>query len=246
MEKSLISAITVTYNSAKTVSKTIESVLNQTYPALEYTIVDGLSSDNTVEIAESYRKAFEDKGIKYTVISEKDNNMYEAINKGIDRSTGVIIGNVNSDDFYEPDCFEKVAKTYEKTKFGMLYGNLRIIKPTGNVIKKAKIKKFLSTRYWNHPTTFITKEVYDKYRYKCESLYDDCDLMIRIRKSEFKTVIIDEILSNFVFGGMSTRKSLKETIHRIQMRCKVYKDNDCGILYYIDSIIIEFGKYILG
>ena len=238
--------MTVTYNSSETVSKAIESVLNQTYSPLEYTIVDGLSTDNTVELAESYRKAFEDKGIKYTIISEKDKNMYEAINKGIDLSSGVIIGSVNSDDFYELDCLEKVAKAYEETKFGMLYANVRIIKPTGNVIKKAKKKKFLSSRYWNHPTTFITKEVYDKYRYKCELAYDDYDLMIRIRKSEFKTVVIDEILSNFVFGGMTTQKGLKEAMRRMKMRSKVYRDNNCGILYYIDGLMIELGKCLFG
>lgn len=241
-----VSIITVTYNSEKTLKKTIESVLNQTYPVYEYSIIDGLSSDGTVEIANSYRSKFKDKNIKFNIISERDFGMYDAINKGIAMSSGDIIGNVNSDDWYEVYAVEKVVDEYKKSFFDMAYGNLRINKPTGTMIKKAKLKKFVSTRYWNHPTTFITKETYNKYKYKVESMYDDCDLMLRIRKNKLKVVVINETLSNFNFGGMSTQKSIKQTAKRIKDRCKIYRNNGYGFFYYIDSFIIEMAKYILS
>ncbi len=242
----LVSLITATYNSEKTLSRTIESVLNQTYSEIEYTIVDGQSSDSTLEIARSFEKAFARKGIHYTIISEPDEGMYDAINKGIAHSKGVLIGNVNSDDYYEKDAVETVVCEYEKQPFDMIYGDLRIIKSTGTAIKKAKLKNFVSTRYWNHPTTFITQETYKKEKYKCESMYDDCDLMLRLRSKKVKVRVVNKVLSNFVFGGMSTTKDWGKTMERIRCRCKIYKNNGYGCLYYIDSIVIEIAKYLLG
>lgn len=241
-----VTILTVALNSEKTIARTIESVLAQTYDNLEYIILDGQSTDKTVSIAESYRKAFENRKIDYIVCSEKDNGMYHALNKGVAMARGVIIGSVNSDDYLEPEAAEVMAKTYETTGFDMAYANLRIIKPTGTMIKRAKFSSFVSTRYWNHPTTFIAKSVYDKEKYKLESLYDDCDLMLRLRKKGYKVVTIDKVLSNFVFGGMSTKKSLKETVGRIKTRCKIYKNNGYGFIYYFDCFAIEMAKWILG
>lgn len=242
----LVSIITVTYNSENTLGKTIESVLNQTYTNIEYIIVDGVSKDKTLEVAHEYDEAFEKKGIKYTIISEPDKGMYDAINKGINLSSGVIIGNVNSDDYYEPEAVEIVVSEYRKKPYDMIYGDLRIIKPSGNTIKRARLKRFVSTRYWNHPTTFITKETYGKEKYKCESMYDDCDLMLRLRSKGYNVRIVNKILSNFVFGGMSTVKNWKKTLERIKIRSKIYKDNGYGLLYVVDSTVIEILKYLLG
>lgn len=244
--RSTVSLVTATYNSEKTVAKTIESVLKQTMPCLEYTIMDGCSSDHTVEIAKSYGAAFDKKGIIYRIISEPDKGMYDAINKAVALSCGTIIGNVNSDDFYEPDAVEIVISEYEKRPFDMLYGDMRIIKRTGTMVKRARLKKFVSTRYWNHPTTFITKETYKKEQYKCESMYDDCDLMLRLRSKGYRVRVVNRVLSNFVFGGMSTSKSWAKTKERIRIRCRVYQNNGYGLPYYIDSCVMEIAKFLLG
>lgn len=242
-----ITMLTVSYNSEKTIARTIESVLAQTFTDFEYIVIDGLSKDNTVEVAKSYSNKFADKGIPYTVISEKDNGMYDAINKGTRLAKGIIVGNINSDDWLEPNALDIIAKTYDETEFDMFYADLRIIKPTGNIIKKAKLKKIVLTRYWNHPTTFITKELYGKYQYKLESMYDDCDLMLRIRKDKNNKVVIRNIvLANFVFGGMSTKKNWNETWKRIKLRCKIYKNNGYGFFYFIDCFIMEFLKFVLA
>ena len=242
----LVSVITVAFNSEKTISKAIESVLGQTYKNIEYIIVDGASSDKTVDVANGYKEAFEKKGIRYTVISEPDNGMYDAINKGIDMAAGFIIGCVNSDDFYEKDAIENVVYEYINEPYDMIYGDLRIIKKSGNVIKKAKLKRFVSTRYWNHPTTFITKDVYSKEKYKCVSMYDDLDLMLRLRRKNYKVRVVNKILSNFVFGGMSNVKDWRKAKERIKLRNSIYRNNGYGLLHVFDNIFIEIVKYLIG
>ena len=241
-----VSIITVTFNSERTISRAIESVLCQTYKNIEYIIVDGASSDRTVDLANGYKEVFEKKGIRYTIISEPDNGMYDAINKGISVATGDIIGCVNSDDFYEKDAIETVVNEYIAQPYDMIYGDLRVIKDSGNIIKKAKLKPFVSTRYWNHPTTFITKDVYNKEKYKCESMYDDLDLMLRLRRKKYKVRVVNKVLSNFVFGGMSTVKDWGKTKERIKLRNSIYRNNGYGLLHMLDNIFIESVKYLLG
>lgn len=246
LQEMIVSIVTATHNSEKTLARTIESVLNQTYSNIEYIIMDGLSVDNTLVIAHSFENAFKTKGIDYRIISEKDKGMYDAINKAIALSRGTIIGNVNSDDYFEHDAVETVVGEYYEEPFDMIYGDLRIIKLSGNRIKHAKIRKFVSTRYWNHPTTFITKETYSKEPYKCQSIYDDCDLMLRLRNKGYRVRVVSKVLSNFSFGGMSTRKNWKETRERIRVRNRVYKENGYGLPYYIDGWIVEIMKYLVG
>lgn len=242
-----VSIVTVCYNSENTIKDTIESVLNQTYTNIEYIIVDGLSNDTTVKIIKSYESKFLEKGIKYEWISERDNGIYDAMNKGIIKSTGDIVGIINSDDWYEKDAIEKVVIKYNQDNFDMVYGDLRIIGKNKNYIKKAKLKKIISTRYWNHPTTFIKRKVYEKNFYKLESINDDLDLMLKIRKNkDLKVVVINEILANFRLGGVSNIKSLKRAIKSIKNRNNIYKNNGYSKLYYLDNFIIEMIKYFLG
>lgn len=246
MKNILVTISTPAFNSEKTIAKAIESVLNQTYNNIEYIVMDGGSSDKTVEIAHSYDEAFKEKGIKYVIISEKDNGMYDAINKAIDMANGEIIGNVNTDDYFEPNAVEVIVREYEKEPYDMIYADLRMIRHGKESIKTAKLKKFVSTRHWNHPTTFITKETYNKERYRCCDMYDDGELMLRIRKKGYKVRVVNEVLSNFVFGGMSNEKSWKKTRQRLKYRKKMYKDNGYSWIYRLDGFIIEVGKYILG
>ena len=117
---------TATFNNAETISRTIESVLNQTYANVSYVIMDGLSTDNTVEIARSYEEKFKEKNIPFTVISEKDGGMYDAINKATALLDVELVGNVNGDDFYEADAVEKMVKLYEKERYdGLLHRRVR-------------------------------------------------------------------------------------------------------------------------
>ena len=160
----LISVITAAFDSEATIKCTIEAVLNQTHDEVEYIVVDGASKDNTVKIVESYRAAFERKGYKLLVISEPDKGIYDAMNKGVYKATGEIIGIINSDDWYEPQALQRVAETYEKEHFDMFYAQLANINPDGTFhhMKHCRDDKWVTTRHWNHPTTFITKKTYDE------------------------------------------------------------------------------------
>lgn len=103
----LVTIISVAFNSEATIARTIESVLNQTYENIEYIIVDGASQDKTVEIAKSYQAAFDKRpGRTLTIISEPDKGMYDGLNKGAKLAHGELVGQINTDDWYEPDAVE--------------------------------------------------------------------------------------------------------------------------------------------
>ena len=106
--KPLVSIITVCYNSEKTISKTIESIINQTYKNIEFIIIDGKSDDKTLEIIDNYKNNIS------KIISEKDNGIYDAFNKGLNICNGDLIGFVNSDDILTPNALEILVKYYNK------------------------------------------------------------------------------------------------------------------------------------
>jgi glycosyltransferase involved in cell wall biosynthesis len=246
MRKTLVSIVTIAFNSDTTIRDTIESVLNQTYTNIEYFIIDGLSTDKTVDIANSYLNKFKEKSIKYTVISESDSGIYNAMNKGIKLATGELIGIINSDDLYELDAIQKAVTLFEKTKFDMMFANLRIIKSSGNVIKKARMRRYITTRDWNFPSMFVAKKVYDRIQFKEQSIYDDFDLYLRIKEGGYKIEILDEVIANFRFGGVSTEKDFRKMIERINIRYQVYINNGYSKFYLIECITTEFAKYLMA
>ena len=105
-----ISIITISFNSSKTIRNTIESVLHQAYRPLQYVIVDGLSTDDTVDIIKEYKQQFDDAGIELSYKSEKDNGISDGFNKGIERSDGDIIGIINSDDILCEEALDVLSK----------------------------------------------------------------------------------------------------------------------------------------
>lgn len=115
-----ISIITVCFNSEKTIKDTIESVLNQTYPNIEYIIIDGNSVDKTIDIIKSYESSFEQKGISIHWISETDNGIYSAMNKGFALSNGELIGILNSDDWYSREAVSKIVAKNQNQNFTII------------------------------------------------------------------------------------------------------------------------------
>lgn len=246
-ENPLVTILTVSYNSGKTIAKTIEAVLNQTYVNIEYIIVDGASKDNTVEIAKSYQKVFDHtQGRSLTIISEPDNGMYDALNKGAQMSHGLLIGQTNADDYYEVDAVENMVNLFEKSNYDVAWGSIRVIKPTGNIIKHAKIGKIWTTSGWCHPAMFSKREILLETPYICESMYDDFDFITSVHKKGKKIVTTDTVISNFSFGGMSTKKNLKEVKKRVDILYKVYRRHGMSKLYYIQRWGVELAKYLLG
>ncbi len=244
----LVSIITVAYNSEHCIRKAIESVLNQTYANVEYLIIDGQSTDNTVAIAKEYQNAFQEKGYSYRIFSEKDNGIYDAMNKGIRLATGDLIGLINSDDWYEPIAVETAVNAYKESPYDLFYADLNLIRADGSVIvKRSRLDRFPSSRHWNHPTTFITKQTYDEMGlYRCQTIYDDFDLILRLRRAGKKVCIKNVILANFRTGGVSNEKSLKKCLQRCKYRYQYYRNNNYSPLYIIECVAMEFAKLILS
>ena len=134
----------------------------------------------------------------------------------------------------------------------MFYADLRIWQEDVNgnlkekMIKHSRLRKFAVSRDWNHPTTFITKEVYQKFQFKLESVHDDWDLVLRIRKAGLKTVVLNEILANFRMGGASNEKDIKKCIKRGKARYRIYRNNGYSRWYWWECVAIEAAKWILG
>ena len=243
----LVSIVTVSFNSEKTIRKTIESVLNQTYQNIEYRIVDGLSSDNTVSICQEYEDAFRKKGIKFVISSEKDNGIYDAMNKGIFDAKGEIIGIINSDDWYELDAIESVVDSYKKTVFDYLYANINIVRADGSILtKRSKKDLIVTSRHWNHPSCFVKKALYEEMGgYKCRGIYDDFEFFLRIKKSGKKILILNKVLANFRTGGVSTQKNWKECRDRIRERYRCYSQNHYNPLYILECMVTELVKMLM-
>jgi glycosyltransferase involved in cell wall biosynthesis len=178
-------------------------------------------------------------------VSEKDNGIYDAMNKGIDLAKGDIVGIINSSDYYNADTLQRVADFYAESGFDIMYGDLKIIGKKTEFIKRSKLTKRFNTRFWNHPTTFVAKRVYDEQKYACESIYDDLDFMLRARAKRYKICVLNEVLANFRLGGVSNKRSLKLMKQRVKLRNAIYKRNGCKG-YKFCNFVMEFGKYLFA
>lgn len=243
----LVTIITVAYNSEKTISKTIESVLNQSYSNIEYIIVDGASTDDTLTVAKSYIDSFnEKKGRVLKIISEPDKGMYDALNKGAKMATGEIVGQINADDWYETDAVEKMVAFYEKENYDVAWGNIKIYKTTGEIIKYAKIGKIWTTTGWCHPAMFSKRTVLLEFPYALDNMYDDFEYITRVYLAKKKICTLNELISDFNFGGMSTKKNLKEALRRIELSYGIYKKHGMSCFYWFHRFFVEMAKYILS
>ena len=246
-KKPEISIITVTLNSAGTVSDTLRSVVSQTYAPYEYIIIDGCSDDGTLDMIEEYRQRFNERNIKLTVVSEPDNGIYDAMNKGIGLASGDIVGIINSDDWYETDALATVADAYMREQFGLFYADIRMVEPSGrSFIKHSRDRRYATSRDWNHPTTFIQRSLYDKYRYRTDTIHDDYDLILRMKKDGVKTVVVNKVLADFRMNGVSHRRSLAAALSSIKIKYGIYRRNGYSRLYIFECILVEAGKLIIG
>lgn len=241
------SIITVTYNSAKTIERTMRSVLNQRVLPVEYRIVDGQSTDDTLGIVESLRNDFAERGINLIVTSEPDNGIYDAMNKGIASVSGSIVGMINGDDWYEENALEVVKRAYEEEEFDLFYADLMMHRPDGGTfVKHARNRKYATSRDWNHPTTFITSKVYRDYKYRTETIHDDYDLILRLKKNGFRIVVRNEVIANFTMNGVSHNRSLKDALARVKIKYGIYRRNGYSPFYLFECLLVEAGKLIIG
>jgi glycosyltransferase involved in cell wall biosynthesis len=204
-----ISIITITYNSEKTVEETIRSVIGQDYPEKEYIIIDGASKDGTLAIVNKYREHIA------TVVSEKDNGLYDALNKGIAVATGDIIGMLHSDDLFAgPGVLSKVAdvfNTFPETE--AMYADLVFTdrNDTSRILRVWKAGNYEPGAFkkgWMppHPTFFVRKAVYERFGVFNTGLKlsADYELMLRlIHKHHIKVRYLPEVIVTMRMGGIS-------------------------------------------
>ncbi len=195
----VVSIITVVLNGEKHLEQTFNSVLKQSYPNIEYIVIDGGSTDNTMHIIEQY-----DSKIDYW-ISEKDGGIYFAMNKGISLASGKLIGIVNADDFFEENTVQLVVDSYLKTDADVFHGDMLLITANKPVRMKHDYQKMNEYPAIFHPTCFVKKTVYEKIggfdtSYKISA---DYDFLLRCIRKNYSFHYIPEVLSNFRPGGMS-------------------------------------------
>jgi len=224
-----LSIITVSYNSAATIEDTIKSVLGQTHEDVEYIIVDGGSTDGTVDIIERYA----DRGVaRWT--SGPDRGIYDAMNKGIGMATGEVVGILNSDDvYYDRDVLTDVAAVFVEKKVESCYGDLVYMdKGLGRVVRRwvsEAYKDGLFEKGWSppHPSFFVRRQAYERYGLFDPgfSLAADYELMLRfIRKHRVSTAYIPRVLVKMRVGGASNRSLLN--IARQNVECyRAWKHN---------------------
>lgn len=210
-----ISIITVCFNSAKTIKDTLISVANQKNVAVEHVVIDGASTDSTLQILKNHKSVA-------TLVSEPDKGIYDAMNKGIKLATGDIVGTLNADDFYIDDLvLSEVAKVFEDESVGACFADLVYVSQndTNKIVRYWKSQDYVTGLFksgWMpaHPTFFARKNVYEKYglfdlSYKIAA---DFELLFRlIEQNKIKTKYIPKVMVKMRLGG-TTNKSLSNVI----------------------------------
>lgn len=210
-----ISIVTATFNSAKTLRDNIKSVLSQTHQDFEHIIVDGLSSDETMQIVKECEPMYNGR-LRY--VSEKDTGIYNAMNKGIKMATGDAVGLLNSDDvFGDSMALTAISDAFEESNADCVFGKLYIVDQidTSKVLRisnSGSYKDGAFFRGWHpaHPTFYVKTNCYRNLGYYNEELKiaADFELMLRfIEKEKISTKFIDKVLTLQRAGGVSTKFS---------------------------------------
>jgi glycosyltransferase involved in cell wall biosynthesis len=212
-----ISVVTVCRNAESTIARTAQSLVDQTCWDFEWVVVDGQSTDGTLAVAESCAARLRDSGIAAECRSEPDRGIYDAMNKGITRSRGDIIGILNSDDYYETETIAHIRAAHASyPEVDIFYGFLRHVRAGSEFCVIRHNYDYTLTHLGHaaesgaeHPTCFVLKTVYDRI-----GMFDiqyptaaDYDFLLRAKRHGMRFLALDHILSNFSLGGASAWRS---------------------------------------
>jgi glycosyltransferase involved in cell wall biosynthesis len=227
MQDLKISVITGAYNAQNTIGKCIESVLGQSFKNIQYIIIDGGSTDDTLKIIEKYKNKVD------LIMSGPDKGVYDAMNKGIAVATGDIIGTLNADDYYAADdILQQVAAAFSEQNTDIVYGDLDYVDVNANIIRKWRsgmYRRGLFNWGWMppHPTFYCSKRLFDdlgSYKLNYGSAAD-YELMLRfIHYNRSNTYYLNAVMVKMVIGGISN-KSLKNRIKAICFDFKAMRNN---------------------
>jgi len=227
-----VSIITATYNAEKTIESAINSVMNQTYSNIEYIIIDGGSSDKTLQIIDQYKSNIS------KIISESDQGIYDALNKGIKHATGDVVGFLHADDLFENNnTIALIANEFRSNQFDAVYGDLEYVNHQNpdKIIRYWRSKSYKSTLLregWMppHPTLFIKKEVYHEIglfdtSYKISA---DYEFILRFfSNSKFRSKHLPLVITKMRVGGTSN-KSIGNIILKSKEDLRALKRNKVG------------------
>ncbi len=247
-EAPLITVITPSYNQARFIERTIKSVLSQAYPRLEYIIIDGGSTDGTIEILKRYSNSLR-------WVSEKDSGQTSAINKGIRMSSGEIIGYLNSDDLYEQGALEKVADFFlENPSCKWATGLCGIVDAADaevrTVVKQYKnllLRHFnsyatlLATNYISQPATFLKREVFTEFGFfdENEDRVMDYEFWLRIGRTHAPCVINDYLARFRVHAQSKTSGGFRKTFRDEMRVARRYSGSGViNVLHYMSYLCI--------
>lgn len=199
----LVTIVTVVRNGSKYLNCAIESIISQSYKNIEYIIIDGASTDGTLEIIEQYEYAVQ------RWISEPDNGIYDAMNKGIRLARGSIIGILNSDDWYEPDTIESVVSAFMAQQCDVVTGDMRIWQDSFEFVTTKPKISWPCVKYGifkiNHPATFVTRKIYLDYSFDITyPTTADLKFLLQLILSKKEIFYLRKVLVNFREGGAST------------------------------------------
>jgi len=223
------SIITATYNARATLRDCLESLKKQTV-SIEHIVIDGMSEDATLDIAREYRNPLTQ------IITEPDSGIYDAMNKGLKRASGDIIGILNADDFYPAtNTLSKVLQVFDDPKIDACYGDLLYVDAcnTEKIVRNWRSGSFTPAKfYWGwmppHPTFFVRRSVYEKYGLFNLELGSAADYEIMLRflvKYRVNTAYIPEVLVKMRTGGVSNA-SIKNRLLANKMDRKAWKVNE--------------------
>jgi glycosyltransferase involved in cell wall biosynthesis len=231
-----VSIITAVYNNRETVEDCLRSVLGQTYPKIEYLVIDGGSTDGTLRVIETYRSKID------RWVSERDGGIYSALNKGLNLATGEVVGILHSDDIYAHDrVVERVVAAFEKSGADSVYGDLKYVDKNDpkRVIRSWKSSTFIPGKFrfgWMppHPTFFVKKKIFENYGGFNETLRiaADYELMLRfLEKHRISTYYLPEFLIHMRIGGISNR-GFRNILLKSREDLLAWKLNDLNSGFY--------------
>lgn len=253
MEKQpLLSIVTVCYNSEKTIERTFKSILNQTFTDYEYVIVDGGSKDSTLDITKKYEPLF---GGKMKWKSEPDKGIYDAFNKGIERSKGQYVWIVNSDDYIQLNALNLVKDLIITNNYpDIISGVVRFVRD-GELIKRWSYDSVSSEREYKkkrlgvaHPATIVKKSAYEKWGNYDPDLFiaGDMDWFLTAKENKAIIVFSTKDLTNWSEGGISFKKHHKLLYLDWKRIYKKHTKSKLEYMYFLTYRLLSYIRYMIN